>query len=268
MMTLNILSYSPEPALLYDPQREPKISPLRLSYEYSASHRYAVLLLPESLEQEEEYLAIFASLERSSRYEEKQALLVDLRQQRFFYRAFDTEDKGKVVSKLFAHNMLGVQLAHYLITEVRLNETSNEYYLTSLAGNLTACLINLLEQPSEMTVSITPYHLRQIHAFVEVNMDRLITLDELADVVKLSSFHFARQFKQTTKETPYQYVTRLKMHHAKNQLLNTRASVIDIGMQVGYENPSHFSRAFKRTMGISPTQLRKTLRSDEMLSSL
>ena len=95
-------------------------------------------------------------------------------------------------------------------------------------------------------------------------MDCMVTLDELAAVVGLSSFYFSRQFKQTTGETPYQYVIRLKMQHAKAQLLETEASVINIGLQVGYENSSHFSRAFKRNMGVSPTKLRKTLREETM----
>lgn len=258
MMTFDILPYKTDPAVMHHPCSPLKTPPIRLSYEYSGE-KYTVWLLIQSLEQEDDYHAAFLTLHNRARAQAEQVLLVDLKQERFFYQEPNTAFPNKVASQSFTHHTLCVQLSHYMLAELRDNFVTNDHYLTSLAGNLTACLINLLKQPSDDPVSITPFQLRRIKEYVEEHMEHLITLNELADLVKLSSFHFARQFKQATKETPYQYVTRLKMQYAKHQLLNTKASVIDIGMQVGYDNPSHFSRAFKRTLGISPTNIRKSL---------
>ena len=268
---------------------------LRLRYECSSPRQYTVWLLTRRLEEETEYRQVFADLERSSRRENRHALLIDLRQQNFFYRTTDEADAkpgastpgatapgaapgestlgastpgastpGRVIRQAFGHDTLCIQLAHYLLNEVHHKLAANEAFITSLAGNLTACLIKETTASPEGAVGITPYQLKQIEQYTQSHMDHLVTLDELAAVVRLSSFHFSRQFKQAVGETPYQYVIRLKMQHAKAQLLTTEASVINIGMQVGYENSSHFSRAFKRSMGVSPTQLRKTLRKEPM----
>lgn len=246
-----------------------KAGTLCLHYECSAQRKYVVWLLTESMDQENDYQLLFCDLERSSRRDNKQPLLVDLRGQRFFYRlpsdnsGYYPNAPGSVTCKPFSHEVLCVQLAHYLLTEMR-TYPINDYYTASLASNLTACLIKQSDQRSENAVGITPYHIKQVENYIRTHMDDPVTLDNLAQVVKLSAFHFTRQFKQATGETPYQYVIRLKMQYAKSQLLTTKASVIDIGMQIGYESPSNFSRAFKRTMGVSPSQLRKILREESL----
>ena len=264
-MTLSITPVSANKIPTYS--NNSKTGTLCLNYECSAQRKYVVWLLTESINQENDYQLVFHDLERSSRRENKQPLLIDLRGQRFFYRLSSDNNEyyanasGRVTSRSFSREVLCVQLAHYLLTEMRTYPT-NDYYTTSLASNLTACLIKQLDQKAESTVGITPYHLKQVENYIQSHMDNPVTLDDLARVVKLSPFHFTRQFKQTTGETPYQYVVRLKMQHAKYQLLTTEASVINIGMQIGYESPSNFSRAFKRTMGVSPSRLRKTLQEE------
>ena len=290
MMTLSITSPPTSTSIPNQPRTEPNTDMLRLRYECSSPRQYTVWLLTRRLEEETEYRQVFADLERSSRRENRHALLIDLRQQHFFYRTTDEADTtpgatpgestpgaaapgastpgestlGRVIQQAFGHDTLCIQLAHYLLNEVHHKLSANEAFITSLAGNLTACLIKETTASPEGAVGITPYQLKQIEQYTQSHMDHLVTLDELAAVVRLSSFHFSRQFKQAVGETPYQYVIRLKMQHAKAQLLTTEASVINIGMQVGYENSSHFSRAFKRSMGVSPTQLRKTLREEPM----
>ena len=276
MMTLSITSPPTSTSIPNQPRTEPDTDILRLRYECSSPRQYTVWLLTRRLEEETEYRQVFADLERSSRRENRHALLIDLRQQDFFYRTTDEADAtpgastpgatapGRVIRQAFGHDTLCIQLAHYLLNEVHHKLAANEAFITSLAGNLTACLIKETTASPEGAVGITPYQLKQIEQYTQSHMDHLVTLDELAAVVRLSSFHFSRQFKQAVGETPYQYVIRIKMQHAKAQLLTTEASVINIGMQVGYENSSHFSRAFKRSMGVSPTQLRKTLREEPM----
>ena len=281
MMTLSITSTPTSTSIPNQPRTEPDTDILRLRYECSSPRQYTVWLLTRRLEEETEYRQVFADLERSSRRENRHALLIDLRQQHFFYRTTDEADAtpgestlgastpgatapGRVIRQAFGHDTLCIQLAHYLLNEVHHKLAANEAFITSLAGNLTACLIKETTASPEGAVGITPYQLKQIEQYTQSHMDHLVTLDELAAVVRLSSFHFSRQFKQAVGETPYQYVIRIKMQHAKAQLLTTEASVINIGMQVGYENSSHFSRAFKRSMGVSPTQLRKTLREEPM----
>jgi AraC-like DNA-binding protein len=68
--------------------------------------------------------------------------------------------------------------------------------------------------------------------------------------------HLNTLFKKETGTTLYQYLTRVRMEHAKHLLGNESATVSAAARQVGYPNGNSFSRAFRRHVGISPTSYR------------
>jgi AraC family transcriptional regulator len=74
----------------------------------------------------------------------------------------------------------------------------------------------------------------------------------------MSRFHFTRLFKQTTGETPYQYVTRRRFEEAQRQLQETHASILDIALAVGFSSAAHFASQFKRQLGVTPSAFRNT----------
>ena len=123
-----------------------------------------------------------------------------------------------------------------------------------LSIQLTKCRPS---QPSDPAMGLTPYQVKQIKEFALARLDQPIRLADMATQVRLSSFYFARRFKQSTGQTPGQFITHLRMQHAKALLLTTDNSIIAVGMDVGYDNPSHFSSAFRRATGFSPSQFRK-----------
>jgi len=73
----------------------------------------------------------------------------------------------------------------------------------------------------------------------------------------LSSFH--RDFKRQHNITPKQYLINLKLEYAKEALKKENISVSDIASKIGYENLSHFIKAFKSKFGFTPKQFSKTL---------
>ena len=83
------------------------------------------------------------------------------------------------------------------------------------------------------------------------------TLDALASMANLSKFHFLREFKRITGQSPIEYRNDLRIEHAKELLLDTALSVGEIGARVGYLSPSHFCDAFKNRVGISPREYRE-----------
>jgi len=93
--------------------------------------------------------------------------------------------------------------------------------------------------------------------FIHSNFNREIELKEIASAACLSPFHFLRLFKELFHETPHQYLNRYRMKKARNLLLNTKFSITDITMDVGFESNSHFSRLFQRYFGMSPKNFRK-----------
>lgn len=81
-----------------------------------------------------------------------------------------------------------------------------------------------------------------------------ISLDELAKAAALSPFHFARQFKAATGHPPHDYHIRLRVDRAQ-ELLRTHGrawSLAAIAMECGFVDQSHFSRHFKRVVGVTP----------------
>jgi len=84
------------------------------------------------------------------------------------------------------------------------------------------------------------------------HLARDISLQDLAAVVRLSPFHFARMFKQSTGVTPHQYLVRCRVMRAKELLLANRHSVADVAAQVGFCDQSHLAGHFKRVVGLTP----------------
>ena len=88
-----------------------------------------------------------------------------------------------------------------------------------------------------------------------------LTLDDLAQIVDVSPFHFARAFKLSTGETPHAYLRRLRCERAKTLLAGTVCSIGEIAAEVGYETPQAFARMFRAEVGASPGEYRRERRS-------
>ncbi len=104
-------------------------------------------------------------------------------------------------------------------------------------------------------------HARSIEpmlAFLQQNVERQVTLAEMAEQAKLSASQFSFLFKQQTGYSPVDYFIHLKMQHAVALLTSTEKSVHEIAYELGYQDPYYFSRLFKKVMGASPRRYRET----------
>jgi len=84
-----------------------------------------------------------------------------------------------------------------------------------------------------------------------------VSLDALAEEVGLGSRTFKRRFKQATDENPINYLQRVRIEQAKNQLEKTTESINNIIWSVGYEDISSFRQLFKRFTGLTPKDYRE-----------
>ena len=101
--------------------------------------------------------------------------------------------------------------------------------------------------------------LRTLEDFVAANIDRQLSLDELADAVGTSPRTLARKVEAGVGMTPQRFVQRARVAHAAHLLETTRESVEQVAARVGYADSAAFRRIFRRHTGESPRG-RRTLR--------
>lgn len=110
---------------------------------------------------------------------------------------------------------------------------------------------------------------RRFERAVSDNISRDVDVSELACEVGVSREHLTRVFREQTGMTPHAYLVRKKMLHACRLLKETSLSAKEISAMLGYGFPAHFSRTFKRLLGMVPRRFREVgsipLRAEELL---
>ena len=86
-----------------------------------------------------------------------------------------------------------------------------------------------------------------------------ICIEEYAKEHHMSTSWFIRNFKQYTGITPMQYILSIRIYNAEILLQNEHYNITEISNIIGYDNPLYFSRIFKKTKGISPSEYRKNI---------
>lgn len=86
--------------------------------------------------------------------------------------------------------------------------------------------------------------------------EKELGLETLAAMANLSIFHFLREFRRLTGQTPHRMLVRLRMEKACSLVVGTRLPLSQIAQQCGYSSPSHMAHTFGRLTGCSPTELR------------
>ncbi len=106
-----------------------------------------------------------------------------------------------------------------------------------------------------------PVYVERVNAaidYIEAHLADEITLSDIADVAHFSPFHFHRVFAAITGETLGHFITRTRLERAASLLLqHPRRTVTEVASEVGFPNPSSFSRAFRKLYGMSATDWRR-----------
>ena len=100
--------------------------------------------------------------------------------------------------------------------------------------------------------------LRAVVDYIEDHLGAGPSLAQLAEVVHLSAYHFARQFKVATGLPPHQYLILRRVERAKHLLQGDDLSLAEVAAGTGFNDQSKFSHTFKRIVGVSPRQFRRS----------
>jgi AraC family transcriptional regulator len=137
------------------------------------------------------------------------------------------------VGKLYAETaaqMLAVHLLrHYLTTDLSIKDYSHR---------------------------LSRQQLKRIVEYIVAHLDQDLSLDALAQQLGFSPYHFARLFRETTGESPHQFVVSKRIEAAQQLLKTADLPLAQIAVAVGFPNQSHFSRVFKQRRGLTPVQYR------------
>ncbi|HWA41952.1 MAG TPA: AraC family transcriptional regulator [Hypericibacter adhaerens] len=106
-------------------------------------------------------------------------------------------------------------------------------------------------EPREMP-SLGRWELARLTEFIEDNLDRTIGLSELAEIVNVSRFHFARLFKRSTGMTAMSFVEQCRIRRAQSLILETDIPLAHVALATGFADQSHFTRRFHRHAGCTP----------------
>jgi AraC family transcriptional regulator len=119
-----------------------------------------------------------------------------------------------------------------------------------------SCLAPHLERPSR--VWLAPWQITRVISYMRDNLDQDISLQDLADVVRLSRFHFCTAFRLATDSTPHEALTRLRVDEARRLLASSNQSISEIALAVGFQTPSAFAARFRKTVGLTPRAYRQS----------
>ena len=114
-----------------------------------------------------------------------------------------------------------------------------------------------IEDKHRESPALPGFKVRQLTTWIGENLSAEINLEDLAARVKLSKFHFQRLFKKAVGASPSRYQLDLRMKAARRLLRETERGVIEIALELGYTNPSHFAQVFRRQTGQTPSDYRR-----------
>lgn len=117
-------------------------------------------------------------------------------------------------------------------------------------------------QTAQRVGGLTPRQLRLVREHVDANLSRAIRIADMARICELSEGYFHRAFQHSVNETPLRFVNARRVARAAEILArNDQSAVVDIALEVGFVNASHFARVFRSLMGVNPDEYRRELRT-------
>ena len=195
---------------------------------------------------------------------EKQNLLIALGSDRLSSLAgmeFEDETFELQPTKLGHIDRKAYQLARYMRHEI---ENQDLAWLENLDALITNFGIHLLRNYSSLRSrpihryrgGLAPLVWRRVRDFIQSHLQENLTLEVLASVTELSPSHFARAFKQTSGQSPHQYVIECRLGHAGRLIVETDTPLESVARTAGFSSNSHMTASMKRAWSVTPTVLR------------
>jgi AraC family transcriptional regulator len=146
---------------------------------------------------------------------------------------------------------------------MRAETAAGSLLVESLCGSLSARLLQSHSMsPLDIVARLSrvgkldPRRLSRVLEYVHAHLGDELDIRGMASAASLSRFHFARAFKASTGQTPYQYVSAKRLAQAK-VLLAQNQPIAEIALALNFSSQANFTRAFRREFGITPGRYRE-----------
>jgi AraC family transcriptional regulator len=130
------------------------------------------------------------------------------------------------------------------------------------AGVVATTIVTLNRQQAEQRRcgALPKWRIRRLEEFLAANIEKRISLDDMAAAVGLSKMHFAAQFRVATGFRPREYLLFKRIERAKAMMTASSMPLVEVAFAVGFNAQAHFSTVFKRFTGKSPAQWKQEFR--------
>lgn len=174
---------------------------------------------------------------------------------------FVDSDRVELIPHFAMRDPLIYQICLALLSELESDGLGTRLYAESMATALWAHLLKnySTHRLQESAHSLAKRQLQPAIDFINDNLDQDLKLAEIAAVVNMSQFYFARMFKQLIGIAPHQYVVQRRMERAQQLLTKSQLSVAQVALRVGFSNQSHFTAQFRKATGTTPKGYRNHL---------
>jgi AraC-like DNA-binding protein len=159
------------------------------------------------------------------------------------------------------------ELARALLRIDGMDEHFGEIYASAVGLAIAARLLGHDHRhdpfrPKRSCGALPRWRLRRALEYIDANLAESISLGDLAAVTGLSPMHFAAQFRMSTGIRPHEYLLRRRVERSRELLLQHDSSIVDVALSVGFQTQSHFTTVFKRFVGATPHQWRRSTYSE------
>lgn len=178
-------------------------------------------------------------------------------------RLGDTFDARRSIAPRlnFEHTALAT-LAELLARECRTPGPFGALYSESLMDAIFVEIARLQWSTGkgQQKLRLKPWQLRRAIEIMEAQMDGRARLSELALATSLSPAHFSRAFKASTGMPPYHWYLHSRIARARQLLLDSQLSIVEIAAATGFADQAHLTRVFHRLTGVTPASWQRERR--------
>jgi AraC-like DNA-binding protein len=173
--------------------------------------------------------------------------------------------KNNDIHSLLLQSTPELDYLHNRITKKVTNEKASNLQIDEMVIDLLERVLNILTNSKEVSViadSLKQFHLATVEnarAYILENFTQNISLQQLATHCLVSPFHFSRIFKAIMNVSPHQYLTEVRLNHAKVLLSTTDQTITDIAFTCGFNSIEHFATAYRYRFHTSPSKFRSLI---------